>query len=940
MADLYAYELCYGFERSKAVRAPCGYVGLKNLSNTCYLNSLFTQLFMNTGFRRFILNAEVRDRDYTQSLLFQTQKLFGFMQGSIRRFMTPEECVASIKTYEDTQIDIHNQMDVDEFYNLLFDRWEAQFLNGEEKRQFRSFYGGQLVQQVSSKECEHISERLEPFSAIQCDIKGKNSLQESLQAYVDGEIMEGDNKYKCSTCDRHVDAVKRACLKDIPDNLIFHLKRFDFNLRTLQRSKINDYFSFPTRIDMRPYTIEHISDSSDSESKAEDIFELVGVLVHSGTAESGHYYSYARERPSSSDTPVWVEFNDDVVSAWDPAMMEASCFGGPDYRSQSQFDSNAVYDKTYSAYMLFYQRSTSVAKDQELLKQLQCSSPLRVKLSAELGEFIHEENISLLRRHCLYDPSQIHFVNLALFHVKSIRIDGCSRGHAMENIALTMALSHLDQVASRTKDVPDFFTLFRRISSMCQTCVRCCLAVFQYFNQYGESLRLMVQKNPDAEVRQAMVSLFMQVLESIKEQLPLQYGIPPANPDEESDEDEVESRNTVMAGTIEIFKLFWENFHVSLRSWPEVFDFMLLFVKMGRHELAEFLEEPFLRYLLLIIWADPNLDLPPQFARMIAAVSRRVATRPPSYEAIISLIHALTARMAPMYNDQGDISGPEMPEQRFSNTDSEQRYWFTKQEAVLIHADWSRGQGNIFVDKLISINQNTAATHSIIRNLMRRNRYMEDKVYRTLRIAINGQTTQHQNGPYLRVASKVFCRFSAQPDLIISLISHVSQQCNGLQGAEGKAFLDFQREVFNELHENLNFPAENVLTVGYENLVDWAPGLLGYFETAVANETEEFLHEVLFKHGSSPAFQGGDEGEDNQAEKVVETARRLGIRCLVYLRDTYVTRRVDVSTRLVVGLERVIKECSKFYNLREPSDDEQGREFVRLSNSKCYTQCK
>lgn len=146
---------------------------------------------MNVDFRRFVLTATVRDPDNSQALLFQTQKLFAFMQNSLRRFANPEECVASIRTYDDTQIDVALQMDVDEFYNLLFDRWEGQFLTGDEKNRFRSFYGGQLVQQVRSQECEHISERLEPFSAIQCDIKGKSSLHESLQAYVDGEIMEG-----------------------------------------------------------------------------------------------------------------------------------------------------------------------------------------------------------------------------------------------------------------------------------------------------------------------------------------------------------------------------------------------------------------------------------------------------------------------------------------------------------------------------------------------------------------------------------------------------------------------------------------------------------------------------------------------------------------------------------------------------------------------------
>ena len=192
--DPYHYELAMQFERTKAVRAPCGYVGLRNLSNTCYLNSLFTQLFMNTNFREFILGATIRAGESPpgpQRLLFQTQKIFSYLQESYKRFVDPVLVVNAIKTYDDTPIDIHNQMDVDEFYNLLFDRWESQLVTADERRAFRSFYGGQLVQQVKSKECEHISERLEPFSAIQCDIKGKTTLQDSLQAYVDGEIMEG-----------------------------------------------------------------------------------------------------------------------------------------------------------------------------------------------------------------------------------------------------------------------------------------------------------------------------------------------------------------------------------------------------------------------------------------------------------------------------------------------------------------------------------------------------------------------------------------------------------------------------------------------------------------------------------------------------------------------------------------------------------------------------
>ncbi|KAK3380099.1 hypothetical protein B0T24DRAFT_519847 [Lasiosphaeria ovina] len=927
--EFYGYELLQQFERSKAVRSPCGYVGLKNLSNTCYLNSLFTQLFMNVDFRRFMLKADVRDTDFSQALLFQTQKLFGFMQGSIRRYVSPDECVANIKTYEDTQIDIHNQMDVDEFYNLLFDRWEGQLLTSEEKHQFRSFYGGQLVQQVSSKECEHISERLEPFSAIQCDIKGKSSLQESLQAYVDGEIMEGaDNKYKCSTCDRHVDAVKRACLKDVPDNLIFHLKRFDFNLRTLQRSKINDYFSFPSKVDMRPYTIDHLSNPADE--KSEDIFELVGILVHSGTAESGHYYSYIRERPSQSDSQVWVEFNDDVVTPWDPAMTESSCFGGPDYRSH--FENNTVYDKTYSAYMLFYQRSSSLAKAQELLKNPGCTSPLRVPISRKLDEFMSEENNSLLRRHCLYDPYQIEFVKLALHHMKSVTRHRCSRKHDMENLAITMALSHLDQVASRTKDAPDFFSLAHTIDMMCQGCVRCSLAAMEYFSRYTETVKMLVQKNPDAEVRQGTVNLMIRILQVIKAELPVHYGIPMCETDGNG-EDDLDLQHTTMRGVMLIFKALWENFHTNLRSWPEVFDLMFSFVKLGRHEIAKFLEHHFLKHLLYIIYADQNLELPQQFARMITTVTRRTPSRPPSYERIIGLIDVLIAPLEMAYTERGEPTGLDVPDQRLDhNEDTEGRYLFTRNENKILHTEWARGQSNVFVDKLITINQNPAATDSIITNLIRQSNAMEEKVFRTLRNGITGQITQHSNAPFLHVAAAVFCRVASRAELINSLIEHVSQQCMSLQSVEGKSFLDFERDVFDCPRENANQSREEVILAGLDNIPEWAPGLLGYFDSAIADEVEAFLQENLFQYSPSPVCGDTEEGRRRSA-KLIDTARTLGMRCLGYLRDNYVARRIDVSTRIVAGPERVIKECSKYFNLREPSEDEEAQEFLLLSRS-------
>ncbi|TVY73211.1 Ubiquitin carboxyl-terminal hydrolase [Lachnellula suecica] len=903
----YNYELPFLFDRSKSIKSPAGYVGLRNLSNTCYLNSLFTQLFMNVSFREFMLGATVADKG-SQRLLDETQTLFSHMQNTLTRFVDPTCLAASIRTYDDTNIDVNIQMDVDEFYNLLFDRWESQMLSPDAKRKFKGFYGGQLVQQVKSKECPHISERSEQFSAIQCDIKGKSCLQESLQAYVDGEVMEGDNKYKCSTCDRHVDAVKRACLKDIPDNLIFHLKRFDFNLRTLQRSKINDHFSFPDKIDMRPFKVEHLMDPS--AETPEDVFELVGVLVHAGTAESGHYYSFIRERPSTSDKDNWVEFNDDTVTAWDPGYMEAACFGGPENRGP--LDGSLTYDKSYSAYMLFYQRSSVVAAQKQLLEESKLASPVHLPLPIGLSDHIASENELLMRRYCLYDPSHIVFVSKMLGNMKKVNGGHCSTDHILEKQAMFMALHHLDQVCSRAKDLPDFAAFMLCIRQLCNTCGECSRDFLEFFCDYPEALRQLLVKNPEGLVRSEIASAILAALMKMKADATYAYGF-----EEEMNEDSSSDNDPqVFMKVVKSLNKLWDCFHTSMRAWPEYFGLLASIASMGDLEAAVLLDNSYLRRTLDIISADFNLAPSQQISRMLNIISKRMPTRPVNYEAVITLCLRLLQSC--------DVKEPVVSEvyRRLDLAATSAPIPFADMEYDHLAQHWVKTHANIFVEKLLQINQNPAATRQILITLLEWPEMyghhsrddIDSDIYHTLHYGIRKSVSAIPCSPFLK-AAVIYCEHT-QSDRSHDLITHIAKVAGHIETAEGRDFLLFFKNIMNiqTTSTNSNTTPEELASTCLHEINLWAPNLLTHYDSAVRTETEEYLIDTIFTYGPE---ESPDDFDTTARE--YKAAQRLGMACLDYLNEVYVRPRQSVVSATLVSILAIIEHSVRYFEQGEKS---------------------
>ena len=363
----------WNFDPIARRKGVAGYVGLKNLGATCYMNSLLQQFFFIPALRQGFLECGIEIKELKRgengtgtrvdskddmrqgTLLSELRKCLSNLMLSDRRSYDTRNLVESIRGYDGDPIRPGEQQDVDEFFNLFCDRLETELKPLKQKGLLKDIFGGELCHRITCQHCQHSSERVEDSMCVSVDVKGKADICESLDLYIKGESLDGTNQYFCSECNSKQDSIKSCCLKTLPNTLILHLKRFEFDLTTMRKNKINDRLSFPMELDMKPYTKEGIvlqEENTRLPSLRPDAYykyHLKGVLIHAGTADSGHYYSIAKERcehdkkvtESAKPKMSWYMFNDSTVTTFDPAGLAEASFGG---------------NVPYSAYLLFYER--------------------------------------------------------------------------------------------------------------------------------------------------------------------------------------------------------------------------------------------------------------------------------------------------------------------------------------------------------------------------------------------------------------------------------------------------------------------------------------------------------------------------------------------------------------------------------------------------------
>uniref|UniRef100_A0A3P9CW97 Ubiquitin carboxyl-terminal hydrolase 24 n=1 Tax=Maylandia zebra TaxID=106582 RepID=A0A3P9CW97_9CICH len=371
-------SLCKEFDYLPPVesRSVSGFVGLKNGGATCYMNAVFQQLYMQPGLPEAFLSIEDDTDQPEESVFYQVQSLFGHLMESKLQYYVPENFWKIFKMWN-KELYVREQQDAYEFFTSLVDQLDEHLKKMGREQIFKNTFQGIFSDQKICKDCPHRYEREETFMALNLGVTSCQSLEISLDQFVRGEVLEGSNAYYCEKCKEKRTTVKRTCIKSLPSVLCIHLMRFGFDWESGRSIKYDEQIRFPWVLNMEPYTVSGMArqdcsgeggegrgDGTSGGSPRKKVtisenYELVGVVVHSGQAHAGHYYSFIKDRRGGA-RGRWYKFNDNVVEEFDmnDETLEYECFGG-EYRPKVYDQSNPYPDvrrRYWNAYMLFYQK--------------------------------------------------------------------------------------------------------------------------------------------------------------------------------------------------------------------------------------------------------------------------------------------------------------------------------------------------------------------------------------------------------------------------------------------------------------------------------------------------------------------------------------------------------------------------------------------------------
>ena len=488
------------------------FVGLVNLGCTCYLNSILQQLFMVPSFTNEMLSIEspVTNQQTPQqtlngngnksnnkqtpdgngtgingALLYELQRVLLALRESQKKYLNPKDLCGTVNNAEGKPIDLWEQTDCQESLVALLHQLEYNLKqispSSFDKDTLLDDHFGCKLRYLVKCSNGHVTKRDEKHMSLALSVKDTPNISDAFDKFTEAEVLDGDNKYQCSKCNKKVAAVRRQTIYKPPKQLILCLKRFEWNFETGGRQKLNTRFEFEPVINIRKYLntnfpeeeaddnddeeeSKYSDDDNDNNNKDDDllyIYDLVGIVIHQGQADRGHYYAYIKDRNTFINSnnnfqkEQWYEFNDKNVNKRDYNYIQKEAFGGAttvkiedeskqNQNNRNRANSNNPWNKKNmnqskpqsveilserNAYVLFYEqravkheqkkkmkqqqkeRKTTNGNDNKNNNDIDMEQPWKnVKYLNNEYDRINKENINIFRQQTLYDKDFVGFM--------------------------------------------------------------------------------------------------------------------------------------------------------------------------------------------------------------------------------------------------------------------------------------------------------------------------------------------------------------------------------------------------------------------------------------------------------------------------------------------------------------------------------------------------
>lgn len=286
---------------------------LKNLTNTCYCNSVLQSLLASNHVQRFL---EYLDEDMVKHGKRDKTPLDELCEMNRERWKKDAKRVIVIKpqeflstVYRQTeQFTRGFQHDAHELFMFLISSFDESSKKLIEQKNptaaansskpkhptFARLFEGIRVSSFECQTCGHEQQTRETFTSLDIPIIANSDLQELIEESLCPESL--DNSWTCDHCKEKREAQIRTHMAQAPPVLLVQLQRFKYDRRTGQMAKLSDVVGIPEELFLNSGT-------------GPQRYRLSSIICHIGASiKSGHFLTLLRVKN------MWVLANDDQLS--------------------------------------------------------------------------------------------------------------------------------------------------------------------------------------------------------------------------------------------------------------------------------------------------------------------------------------------------------------------------------------------------------------------------------------------------------------------------------------------------------------------------------------------------------------------------------------------------------------------------------------------------